>query len=100
MLGRVKHSRYGDGISLSDGVSGNGKTASLVVFDNTPGTERTIYDSFLQPSTAAIPEAAKKIKPKKIRKPKPEPVSDQLLVPELDEGKRVDFASGFASYDE
>ena|ERR1700677_2014519 len=100
MLGRIKHAKFGNGIALSEAISGNGKLSSLVVFDNSPVTERTIYDSFLESSVAPVPEAAKAIKPKKARKPKAEPVSDQLLVPALDEGRKLDFTSGFESYEE
>ena len=81
MLGRVAHPQFGNGVSMSESVSQGGKPASVVVFDLTPTTERTIYDSFLKPSKAPMPEVAKPVKPaRKPRKKKTEDTSDELLV--------------------
>lgn len=99
---RISHPKFGPGVVLEEFVSFGGQPVARVVFDNSPANERTMLLSCLSESQAPLPEVAKE-KPKRkprAKKDKPEKVSDALLVPELDEGARLDFTSGFESYTE
>jgi hypothetical protein len=102
MLGRVSHPVFGLGFALAEHISGSGKPASIVVLDFNTTVERTVLDSFLSASAASLPEAAK-AKPKRkprAKKTELEPISDSLLVPEIDDNHRLDFTTGFESYTE
>jgi len=80
MLNRVQHSKFGVGVVLEERRTESGKPVSVVVFDARPDEERILLSEFLQPSDAPLPEAAKAIKRKRTPKPKPEKLSDALLV--------------------
>lgn len=99
---RVQHEKYGSGVILEEFVSGSGAKVARVIFDARPDEERMMLLSVLSESRAAMPAEAKEKPKRKSRamKDKPEKVSDALLVPELDEGTRLDFTSGFESYTE
>jgi len=99
---RCKHGTFGLGIVSEEFVSGSGQTVARVVFDARPDEERIILISCLSESNAKLPDAATKPKVRKPRtkKQKVEAISDELIVPELDDSKRLDFTSGFESRDE
>jgi len=96
---RCKHEKFGLGVCLEEFVSGSGQKVARVIFDACPDEERTILISCLSESTAKLPDAATKPKTRKPRakKQKVETISDDLLCPQLDEGSRLDFLSGFES---
>jgi hypothetical protein len=97
---RVKHDKFGLGVCLEEFVSGSGQKVARVVFDIRQDEERIILLSALSESNAALPPAAKaKPVPKPRTKKKTDKISDELLVPSLDEGLRIvpDFASGYES---
>lgn len=81
MLKRISHQKFGLGVVLAERKSESGKLVSVVVFDNCPNEEKVLLSEFLQESKARMPQSSKKAKRKSPPKAKPEPVSDELLVP-------------------
>ena len=86
MLQRISHATLGLGICLDEFKTEGGKQAVRAVFDNRPDEERILLSEFVQSSTARMPDAAKTVaKKKRVTKPKPELVSDDLLYESRDE---------------
>jgi hypothetical protein len=81
MLKRISHQKFGLGVVLAERKSESGKLVSVVVFDNCPNEEKVLLSEFLQESKVRMPQSSKKAKRKSPPKAKPEPVSDELLVP-------------------
>jgi hypothetical protein len=84
MLGRISHEKLGLGVCLDEFRTEGGKPAVRAIFDASPNDERIVLAEFVQPSTARMPQFAKKAAKRKTRQAKSEPVSDELLVPVAD----------------
>jgi hypothetical protein len=97
VLERVEHLLFGHGSVVEPRITESGKSAYLVRFDASD-TDRLILADSLKPSKSSVPDeppkkkirkkaAAAPVKKTRARKiaSTDEPISDKLLVPELDE---------------
>jgi hypothetical protein len=82
---RVTHLLFGDGTVIESKTTESGQSVRLVRFDASE-TERLILADSLTPSKSSAPDEPTKTrkKPVRARKTDDEPISDKLLVPELD----------------
>jgi hypothetical protein len=91
-MNRFTHLLFGDGVLIeSPHITESGKSVCLVRFDASETTRLILTDS-LKPSSLAPGEPVKKPRRKVVKQPRArkadptdEPISDKLLVPELDD---------------